>query len=271
MRIKTETITTAGFSMDYFRFGHGDKIFVILPGLSVDSVLRYADAVADAYRLFSDDFTVYLFDRRKDLPVSYSVQEMARDTAEAFQALGLDPVYLFGASQGGMIAMTIAIEHPELVRRLVLGSTSACVSGDRYRLFEKWAAMAKTGKARDVYLAFGEALFPQDVWEHSRDSFAEAANGVTDADLKRFVILAEGIKGFDVVHDLEKIACPVLVIGSEDDQVLGAEASAQIAQRLQGRSDCELYLYKGYGHAAYDTAPDYRERILRFLLPGSTV
>lgn len=26
-----------------------------------------------------------------------------------------------------------------------------------------------------------------------------------------------------------------------------------------------LYMYIGYGHAAFDTAPDYRQRILRFL------
>lgn len=112
--IKIETIKTDKFTMDYFRFGEGKETLVILPGLSVQSVMASADAVADAYRPLTDDFTIYLFDRRKELPDSYSVYEMAQDTAEAIQAAGLEHVNLFGASQGGMIAMIITLEHPEL-------------------------------------------------------------------------------------------------------------------------------------------------------------
>ena len=55
------------------------------------------------------------------------------------------------------------------------------------------------------------------------------------------------------------------MIGSKDDRVLGAEASEQIAENLKGREDVVLYMYDGFGHAAYDTAPDYKERILDFL------
>ena len=30
------------------------------------------------------------------------------------------------------------------------------------------------------------------------------------------------------------------------------------------------HMYDGYGHAAYDTAPDYKERVLGFLAQGSS-
>ena len=59
--------------------------------------------------------------------------------------------------------------------------------------------------------------------------------------------------------------CPVLVIGSNDDKVLGGEASVQIMEALKGKSGCELFMYDGYGHVAYDLAPDYRERMMKFL------
>ena len=270
MSIQIETVKTDAFTMDYFQFGQGKETLVILPGLSVQSVMDSADAVAEAYQLLTDDFTIYVFDRRKELPAIYSVYEMAQDTAEAFRALGLNQMCLFGASQGGMIAMEIAIEQPELVQKLVLGSTSACVAETQYRTVEKWIQLAKAGNTMDLYLGFGETLYPQDVFEQSRVLLAKAAKCVTDEDLNRFIILAEGMKNFDVTNDLEKIACPVLVIGSIDDQVLGADATAQIAEHLNKRSDFELYMYDGYGHAAYDTAPDYKERILRFLEPEST-
>ena len=263
MAMQIHTVETDSFSMDYFRFGQGDDVFVILPGLSVQSVMKYANAVADAYKLLSDDYTVYVFDRRKELPTDYPVHEMARDTAKAFKALGLDRVKLFGASQGGMIAMVIAIEQPELVQKLILGSTSACVEDARAQTIRKWVQLAREGKAKDLYLAFGEAVYPQNVFEQSKALLTDAAKSVSQEDLKRFVILAESIEGFDVRKELKTIACPVLVIGSKDDQVLGAEASRQIAESLN--TDAELYLYDAYGHAAYDTAPDYKERILHFL------
>ena len=255
--------------MDYFRFGRGEKTLVILPGLSVQSVMGSAEAVAEAYHLLTDDFTIYLFDRRNELPASYSIHEMARDTAEALHVLGLEDVCLFGTSQGGMIAMDISIENPALVQKLVLGSTSACVTEANYRTVEEWIRLAKAGNAKDLYLAFGEALYPQDVFEQSREFLVEAAKTVTNEELNRFVILTEGMKDFDVADDLSKISCPVLAISSSDDQVLGADAIEQIAEHLNEHSDFELYMYDGYGHAAYDTAPDYKERILHFLAPES--
>ena len=269
VKVQNETIRTNGFSMDCFRFGHGDKTLVILPGLSVDSVMNYAGAVAEAYSLLTDDFTICVFDRRKELPAAYSVYEMAEDTAAAIRALGLDRICLLGASQGGMIAMTIAVRYPDLVSRLILGSTSACMDKDQYRTVENWVRLAKGGNAKGLYLAFGEAIYPPDVFEESRELLANAAGFVADADLHRFVTLAEGMKGFDMTEQLQKIICPVLVIGSMDDCVLGARASEQIAEHLSSRTDCELYMYNGYGHAAYDLAPDYKERILRFLTAGS--
>lgn len=255
--------------MDYFRFGQGGRVLVVLPGLSVDSVMKYAGAVADAYAPMARDFTVCVFDRRKELPPSYTIGEMAEDTAAAVRALGLDRVCLFGASQGGMIAMALAAAHPDLACRLVLGSTSARVTDEQYRVIGNWARLAKERKAKDLYLAFGEAVWPPAVFERSRDLLAAGAEGVTGADLDRFVILAESIRGLDLTGCLARIACPVLVLGSLDDRVLGADASRFIAERLAGRPGRELYLYDGYGHAAYDFAPDYKKRMLRFLLGGT--
>ncbi len=264
--IRVETVSTDGTEMDYGRFGHGDRAFVILPGLSVDSVMKYADAVAEAYSLLAEDFTVYLLDRRKTLPETYSVYDMARDTAAAIRALGPEQVFLFGASQGGMIAMTVAAEYPALVRKLILGSTAARVDGEHYQTVRRWIRLAESGDAEELYLAFGETLYPRTVFEQARETLAAAAKTVTEEDLKRFVTLAEGMDGFDMTDRLAQIRCPVLTIGSADDAVLGGEASEKIAAALSERPDCELYMYNGYGHAVYDLAPDYKERILQFSL-----
>ena len=258
--MKIETVQADTFSMDYFRFGSGEKTLVILPGLSVQSVMGAADAIAEAYRPIEDRFTVYVFDRRTDIPSPYPI----RDMAEAFRALGLKDVCIFGASQGGMIALVLAIEYPELVGRMVLGSSSANVQEAQYRVIEKWIRLAKAGDREGLYLAFGREIYPPAVFEQYREALIAAAGTVTDRDLERFVILAEGTKGFDVVKELDRIRCPVLAIGVFEDSVLDSDATMEIAEKLDVRPDFRLYMYTGYGHAAFDTAPDYKERILRF-------
>ena len=264
MGILIETVKTDRFSMDFFRFGKGEKTLVILPGLSIQSVMGAADAVAAAYQSLTDRYTIYVFDRRAELPEVYSVHDMARDTAAAFRALGLEKVCLFGASQGGMIALVLAIEHPELVGKMVLGSSSAHVRKEQYQVLEEWIRLARAGEKTGLYLAFGREIYPPAVFEQARESLIAAAGTVSDAELKRFITLAEGTKGFDVVSQLDRIRCPVLAIGVYEDSVLDSDATMEIAEKLDERADFRLYLYTGYGHAAFDTAPDYRQRILRF-------
>ena len=266
MSIPIETVPTDRFTMEYFRFGAGERPLVILPGLSVQSVMGAADAVAAAYQSLTDRFTIYLFDRRRDIPPVYSVADMARDTAEAFETLGLKDVCLFGASQGGMIALVLAMEHPELVGRMALGSTSAHVRPEQYRVLENWVRLAREKDAQGLYLAFGREIYPPAVFEQARDALTAAAKTVTAEELERFVVLAEGTKDFDVVDALNRIRCPVLAVGVFEDSVLDADATMEIAENLDHRADFRLYMYTGYGHAAFDTAPDYRQRLLDFFL-----
>ena len=252
--------------MNFFRFGKGENTLVILPGLSVKSVMDSANAVKAEYALMENDFTVYVFDRRSELSSAYPVSEMAEDTATAFRALGLRDICLFGASQGGMIAMEIAIEHPELVRKLALGSTSAHVREEQYRVIENWIDLAKKKDGTGLYLDFGKKIYPPEIFSQYRNIFASFGKTVTDAEFERFIILAEGTKGFNVSDRLKTIKCPVSAIGAYDDAVLGPDAAAEIAEKLNNRPDFEFYMYNGYGHAAFDTAPDYRDRLLRFFM-----
>ena len=261
-----ETVKTNGFSMDYIKFGKGPRNFVIIPGLSVQSVMGSVDAVVDAFSLAHEDFTLYLFDRRNELPPEYSVYDMAKDTAAAIKELGLADIYLFGASQGGMIAMTIAIEHPELVKKLALGSTSSHVNMDQAEALSDWIDLARKGDRQGLYLSFGRKVYPPSVFEQFKDYFIETGKTVTDEDLNRFIILASGMDGFNVTDRLQEIKCPVLTTGTFEDAVLDSDSTMEIAEKLDDKEGFQLYMYIGYGHASFDTAPDYRQRVCEFFL-----
>ena len=46
-------------------------------------------------------------------PTPYTLSDMANDAVGLLDALGIDRAHIVGASMGGMIVQTIAIEHPE--------------------------------------------------------------------------------------------------------------------------------------------------------------
>lgn len=263
--MKTETITTADFSMDYFTFGHGRQPLVILPGISLSRVMKSKELIAGNYSCMNEQFTVYVFERRNEMPPVYPIVQMGEDTAEAMNVLGLSQVCLFGASQGGMMALEIAIRHPELVHKLMIGSSVPNIGPVFSAKLDKWVHLAKAGDAGALYLSFGEDVYPGEVFEQSEQLILEAAKDVTQEDLKRFMICAED-RSFDMRNELPNLKCPLFVANAEDDQVLGSDSQNAFVSALNGRPDFTVHMYRGYGHAAYDFAPDFKERMKHFFL-----
>lgn len=262
MNDRIRTVRTDSSTTEYFTFGGGENVAVILPGLSVQSVTGAAEAVEAEYGVFKDDFTVYLLDRRLDPPPAYTVRDMADDAEAAMDALGLRDVCLFGASQGGMIAAVIAARRPDLAGKLALASTALTVTDEGIAVIEKWISLAEAGDGVGLYLDFGEKVYPPRTFAAYRDALIAAGGTVTGEELERFAVLAAGTRGFDAADDIKRIKCPVLVTGSDDDRVLGPDAVREVIRAFGGRA--ATHVYSGYGHAAYDTAPDFRDRLFRF-------
>jgi pimeloyl-ACP methyl ester carboxylesterase len=61
-------------------------------------------------------------------PVPETIDEMAADAVAFIRVLGYDQVDLLGFSLGGGVAQVITLEHPELVRRVILAGTGPVVA-----------------------------------------------------------------------------------------------------------------------------------------------
>ena len=260
--MKTGTVKTDSMEMRYCAFGEGKRQLVILPGLDTKSVLLAAPVIENAYQCFSQDFTVTVFDRKTDMPDPYSIREMARDTALAMKKLGIKDAHIFGASQGGMIAQYIAIDYSESVASLILGSTICRENPLAKEVIGRWITLAEQGDRRELSKNFTETLYSKPFQEKYGDLLLRFNDHVSDEDLRRFIICAKAIEGFDTTDELNKIACPVFVIGSLGDLVVGKDSSRELAELLH----CELYLYdENTAHCVFDEAPDYKNRMLEFL------
>ena len=254
------TVKSERMEMRYCRFGNPEgQPFVILPGAAVKSVMESAMLIEKQYAAFAADYDVYVMDRRTDLPEPYSIAEMAEDTAEALRLLGLQNVNLYGVSQGGMIAQMMAVQHPELVKKLALCATAPYMPDDGF--LRRWTELAEQRDADALMLAFGEKVYTQQYLETYRNAFQVFARTVTEEDLRRFVICVSGIAGFDVRPRLHEIRCPVLVIGAEEDQIFGSAPAKEIAEKTGGK----LVIYSEQPHAVYDMEPDVLVQIKAFL------
>ena len=246
-------------------FGSGEKPLVILPGIGFSPVTEQASAVAEAYAPLCRDFRFYLIAHRDPVPDDYSVSMTAEDAAEAMRTLGISGACVLGVSQGGMAAQLLAARYPELVSRLILGSTLPGQNDVSREAFGSWAKLAQDGDAEALCADFSERVYPGGRFGAA---FSELAKTLSSEQLRRFAALARSCGSYDGRAELGRIRCPVLILGAEDDRVVSAEGSKELARILKGS---RLYIYGGAGHAVYDEAPDYRERIRSFFCEGKEI
>jgi len=62
--------------------------------------------------------------RSSQSPEPTTIRAMADDAAGLLEALGIESTHVFGISMGGMISQELVLNHPQLVRGLVLGCTN---------------------------------------------------------------------------------------------------------------------------------------------------
>ena len=80
---REETLTIENMKMDYITFGNGTRPLLMIQGLNTRDIKGSAAMLSVMYRIFAKDFKVYLFDRRKDLPETVTVKQLAADIALA--------------------------------------------------------------------------------------------------------------------------------------------------------------------------------------------
>jgi pimeloyl-ACP methyl ester carboxylesterase len=259
MRAKAK-ITYGGGATDWFRFGGGERILAIIPGMSIKPISHSAEAIADAFAAFAEDYTVYVFGRGRKVREDCTIETLAEDVAEAMDGLGLRGANVFAVSLGGMIALRLALARPDLVGSLALCSTCAGMDGHGRAETAKWAELADSGDGTALCREMIKYIYSPEFVSANREAFGFLETMGEPDDISRIARLARAGAGFDAAPELGKITCPAFVLGSERDALIAPEAMRALAEGL----GCGIYMYEGYGHAVYDEAPDFRGRLKAF-------
>jgi len=180
----------------------------------------------------------------------------------AMEKVGIDKADIVGVSQGGMIAQYIAIDYPEVVNKLVLAVTVPKTNAIIESVVGTWMEWAKQGRYKDIQIDTAEKMYSEAYLRKNRWMYPILGSVGKPKDFSRFLIMANACLTHDAFGELDKIQMPCLIIGAEQDKVVGGEASKQIASKISGS---QLYMYPEYGHGVFEEAKDFNQRIKEFL------
>ena len=262
--LQNGSLTIDGARMDYIRFGSGERVLVMLPGLGdgLRTVKGTVLPMAALYRKFAKKFTVYAFSRREPLPEGVSTRDMAADQAKAMALLGTQRADILGVSMGGMIAQWLAIDHPERVGKLILTVTCPEPNPILRDSIQEWIDLAKRGDHAGFMDSNLRRIYSAQYYRKNRWLTPLVGALTKPKSYDRFFRQAEACLTHDAMAELESIRAETLVIGGEKDLALGGEASRVLAAHIPG---AELSMYPEWGHGLYEEAGDFNDRVLAFL------
>jgi pimeloyl-ACP methyl ester carboxylesterase len=172
------------------------------------------------------------------------------------------PVDVIGVSTGGAIAQYFAIDHPDLVRRLVLVMTGCRLTDESRKLQREVAELARKGKRRAAYALLATAIIRKGIARHLFKWFMWLMGSLMiPGNPADGIVEIEADDRYDLRDQLDKIKADTLVIGGEEDFFY---AIGETAGRIPG---ARLVLYPNLGHnAMFVRSRQFGEEIKAFLL-----
>lgn len=184
--------------------------------------------------------------------VPHTIEEMGRDAIAFIRALGFKQVDLLGFSLGGGVAQMVALQAPELVRRIVLAGTGPRGGGGIDEI-NRIAAIAYLKAALTWSDPRHFLFFPRtpEGKVAANDYFARLKERTANRDkpisLQARLAQLKAIKsaGLSAPDDLSRITQPVFVANGDHDLMVKSSHSADMARRLPNAT---LTIYPDSGH-----------------------
>jgi 3-oxoadipate enol-lactonase len=197
----------------------------------------------------------------------YSIQNMAEDVYGVLDRLGIARTHICGASMGGMIALQLALAHPDCASCLVLVDSFARAPAGLMGALDQWIADTEKRGYAGVMSTFdadyGEILFSADFRRRHPGFPAYETKMVLDNLMPdaAFIGACRAIQAFDVSAELAQIDVPALIIVPNEG--LAVAEAQRLAEALPHAA---VWAPEGVGHSVHVEAPDdFNAQVMGFL------
>jgi pimeloyl-ACP methyl ester carboxylesterase len=214
------------------------------PLLLIHGIASSADAFEPVMSPLADRWRVIAYDRRscsqssgKPYAVKGYFARHAADAAALLGALGAAPATVLGWSSGGIVALTLAVEHPGAVSRLVLYEPDLHLKEQKNlglaALLLKTLLLGAIGRKRAAAAAFMRAALRQADGTSAFDSLDEAKRETVLANADSLLAELKAGTGEELTADrLAALRCPVTdIVGGRSAPFL-IEASRRLERSL---------------------------------------
>jgi pimeloyl-ACP methyl ester carboxylesterase len=256
----TQFVEANGIRFAYRRFGKPHSVPIVLNQHFMGTLDYWDPAVTDG---LAQTREVILFDNAgiasSSGEVPPSIPQMGANAIAFIRALGLNQVDVLGFSIGGFVAQEIALQAPDLVRKLILVGT-----GPR-------GADMSTSKSADIFAGTYDP--PEHLWlaVHFSPSEASRAAGLaflerkhqrTDRDVEvsedaggrqREAIGAYIAGGESAQDHLATLRLPTLIVQGSNDVIIPTMNSYVLQQKLP---NAQLILYPDANHGSFYQYPE---------------
>jgi pimeloyl-ACP methyl ester carboxylesterase len=253
--------------LPHLTFGDGPPL-VVFPGLGMTNAAPTGIQRWGELQLLAPlgrARTVHWIGRRAGLARGATMAGLARDYAGALAGAFGTPVDLLGISTGGSLALQLAADRPDLVRRLVVAG-AACRLSAFGREFQR--ETARLAAARDRR-GLARMQAPDVADSRLGRRVAGWLLGLTgplfirrDWDPADMVATIEAEDAFDLGERLREVAVPTLIIGGGRDRFYPA---ALFRETAQGLPDARLILYEQRAHGGTFADRRFGRDVLAFL------
>jgi pimeloyl-ACP methyl ester carboxylesterase len=225
---------------------------------------------------FRKHFQVITFDNRgvgrSDKPEGpYSIRMMAEDTIGLMDHLGIKKAHVMGVSMGGYIAQELAINHPERVRKLVLGCTYACQdnTGGHTSEYYRGMGLAEGCPADELRaIPIAKVLSAEFPLGFNSKLFRICAFPFLNIYARMMATRGvaaqyQAIVGHDTLERLRLIQAPTLVITGTRDRIIKSSSSEVLAKMIP---NARLVKIEGGPHSVFIVMRKrFNREVLEFL------
>lgn len=243
----------------------GKPVVILLHGLGADSsswFFQFPSMIAAGMRPIALDLPG--FGMSKHISGIWKPSFVVHQIVRLLINLDCNIVDVVGLSMGGTVALTLALDYPQYVNRLVLVNTFANLHpknlSQYHYLIKRLIITLMNGSTAQAEIVAWR-IFPQQDQQQYRQ---ELIQRIFEADPRVYRQAMFSLALFDVRRKLKKISQPTLVISGQNDTTVALENQIDLVRGISGA--CHVMIPNA-GHAVTIDQPErFNQELIHFIL-----